>query len=90
MYKIEVMEGQSIIDIALEQYGSVAGLVTLARDNNLSITQELDVDVPLLIDESKVINRDMVRYFRQENISINTGGSLSEFNNDFNKDFLIK
>lgn len=90
MYKIEVMEGQSIIDIALEQYGSVAGLVTLVRDNNLSITQELDVDIPLLIDESKVINRDMVRYFRQENISINTGGSLSEFNNDFNKDFLIK
>ncbi len=41
MIKVTVRRRQTLSDIALEVYGSIEGVVSLARANNISITGEL-------------------------------------------------
>lgn len=38
---IKVLKGQSVIDIAIQELGSVEGVYTLATQNGISITDEL-------------------------------------------------
>ena len=39
--KVTVLQNQTLSDIALQVYGSLEGVFTLAADNDLSVTDEL-------------------------------------------------
>ena len=39
--KVTVMQGQSLVDIAMQVYGSAEGVFTLAKENGLSVTDEV-------------------------------------------------
>ena len=73
MRTIKVNQGQNLLDIALQEYGSTEALVDLVFDNNLEIDSVLAGGDELLIDDSKVINADVVRYFIDQGIKVNTG-----------------
>ncbi len=94
MKEVVVYEGQNLVDIAIQEYGSLEGVWQLVRDN--SFLQTIDYDLKagqkLRIDTSKQIRNDIVTFFDQRNIKINTGSDFlffAEFNDDFNEDFFI-
>ena len=38
--KVTVMQGQSLVDIAMQVYGSAEGVFILAKENGLSVTDD--------------------------------------------------
>jgi hypothetical protein len=52
MSKIKVYEGQSIYDIAVQEYGSVEGLFYLLADNNLTLDSNLKSGAELVVRDS--------------------------------------
>lgn len=74
MKVITVKAGQNIIDIALTYYGDVAGMFLLFDLNaGLNINSTLAAGQILKINESLIINTEVVRYFQQLGTEVNTG-----------------
>ncbi len=76
LYKVH--SGQNMIDVAIATYGSVKGLVRLARDNGLAVDASLETNQELMIDESKVIDKNVLKYLNDRNIVVNTGEAVIE------------
>lgn len=95
MIRIRVIEGQSLEDIAILQYGSLDGLGQILRDNHqLSWTSTLQSGDEILINQQKVLNADVVKYFQNQSTPLATAEGAyipntnpGDFNNDFNQDF---
>ena len=93
--RVKVLTGQNVYDIALREYGDVSAVVQLMNDNLAKITS-LDASlIPgdyLIIDTTKIVNAEVVKYFENLQYTINTGDEAivgADFNDDFNNDFLI-
>ncbi|WP_317899417.1 BspA family leucine-rich repeat surface protein [Aurantibacillus circumpalustris] len=71
--RVPVEEGQSVWDLALQYYGSTEGLLQLAADNVGVINLETSPEPGslILIDDSKVINKDVVALLKQKGIRPN-------------------
>ncbi|KOY85030.1 hypothetical protein AD998_01710 [bacterium 336/3] len=67
-----VKYGQSLLDVALGEYGDASAIVQLAKDNNLSITSDLEVGQVLLVDENKIIKQNIVSFFSKNGINLAT------------------
>ncbi len=65
-----VQHQQSLLDIALQELGDVAGIVKIAELNNISITQNLEVGDVLLLPETT--RPQVVKYLRDRKITIAT------------------
>ncbi len=88
-------DGQGIIDITLQEYGSVEGLFSLLLDNNLCATLCIYAGQELIVIPAKIVRADVVRYLQARN-GVNTdechGGDPNaggDFSDDFNEDFYI-
>ncbi len=94
MKKIIVKEGQNLMDIALQYYGSVEATRQVIFDNP-EIAQanfHLFSGQVLLIDENKIVNREVVAYYESIDYEVNTGRELipfADFSDDFSNDFDI-
>ena len=84
MQTIEVQHGQSLFDISMQVYGNVdLGLIRLAVDNGLAITEEIQPGTNLLVNPDFAVAS--VR-------PVATGVEFTEtkpegdFNNDFSND----
>jgi hypothetical protein len=64
--KIQPVEGQSLLDIAVQTSGSVEGVVSLSKLNKLPITAP--IDMWRLIDEAEEIDRRRRKYFELREI----------------------
>jgi hypothetical protein len=74
MRTIIINEGQNIIDVAVRFYGDATAVFQLLNDNPLlEMDSVLMAGMPLLIDESKVVNPEVVRYFTALGQIVNTG-----------------
>ena len=73
MKKIIVCEGQNILDICIQEYGSVEALVQLAIDNDLRIDADLTAGQELVINSDHILNTRLVDFFIKEGEKINTG-----------------
>jgi len=74
MKQIIVQESQTIVDIALQELGSVEGLFALLDANpDLYLDSELDAGQKVLVNESDIVNQDIVNYYRRKGISPNGG-----------------
>jgi len=67
---MKVLEGQSLLDIAIQELGSAEGAFDLAVLNELSITDELEVGIELILPE--VVNTDIVSYYAKKRLCIAT------------------
>lgn len=66
--KVTVLQNQTLSDIALQVYGSLEGVFVLATDNDLSVTDELKAGQVLGYQAEKVINKQIVQYYSDNNI----------------------
>ena len=64
-----VLSGQSLIDIAIQKYGSFESVFQLAADNNISITDKLIPGQSLIVKQELISNKQIVDYFRINNIN---------------------
>lgn len=92
--KVTVKSGQSIFDIALQEYGSVEGVYNLMQDNPARIPS-LDVDLlpgDVLLIGSDPVQKDVTDYYTRNSVfpatrSEEESDLFGDFNNDFNDDF---
>lgn len=68
MTEITVNDGQTLLDIALLYYGSTQAVVELCIDNFLEVGATLSNGQKLLIDPDKVIDSQIVSYYKLKNI----------------------
>lgn len=73
MPKINVNQGQNLLDVTLQEYGSIEGVINLVFDNELTLNDTLIGGQELTIDESKTVTPDVVQYFVSQKIKVNTG-----------------
>jgi len=71
MTKITVNTNQNIYDIALQYYGSIEMVWQLIDDNNLTdgLDAVLTPGQELLIDEKKIVNKELSEYLKQKGIA---------------------
>ena len=61
--KVTVMQGQSLVDIAMQVYGSAEGVFTLAKENGLSVTDEVSPGQVLTYDPGNVVEKSVSDYY---------------------------
>lgn len=88
--KIQVIEGQSLIDIAIQESGDVEGLSTLSLENGIPFSGDLDYQTPLI--RGNVIDEPKRRYYQHRKIKPTTdtepsGISDGIFANEFESNF---
>lgn len=89
--KIQPLEGQSLLDIAIQSSGTLEGVVSLSKLNVLPITGPLDWR--RLIDEAEEIDRRRRQYFELRQIRPATelrpsaGNSPGIFSDEFDDTF---
>lgn len=66
--EVIALNNQSLFDIALQVYGDATGAFMLAKENGLSITADLTPGQVLQYDPTNVINKQVVDYYRVNNI----------------------
>ena len=72
-YKVKTEHGQTLSDIALQEYGSADMAFGLALDNNLSsLTQTLQAGTEVVIYSEKIANQQVVSYYKNRGIRVNT------------------
>lgn len=83
MNSIRVIANQSILDLALQEYGDVRAAFDMAITNGQSISQALAVNQELNLPESELQNIDILKYYKSKNIkpaNANTEGLVVEEN----------
>lgn len=73
-----VKEGQTLLDITLQVYGSIDYLVKLCLENNIDINSNLEGGTILVIDDNLFALSPISNQLNLSNIFINTGGELLE------------
>lgn len=61
--KVTVMQGQSLVDIAMLVYGSAEGVFILASENSLSVTDEVFPGQVLTYDPQNVMEKSVSDYY---------------------------
>lgn len=62
-----------MLDICLQEYGSAEALVLLAHNNGLPVDARLAGGQELLIDEARIIDPPVARYFQSPGVDVNSG-----------------
>jgi hypothetical protein len=85
---IKVLSGQTLIDIALQQYGCYEGIAILCQDNGLSFTSEIKAGDTLIIRDAMPeltdTNIKIAAYYAANKVQVNntwfapTGDFLSD------------
>jgi len=70
---IATIEGQSLFDIAVQEFGSIEAAYALATINGLSVTDELTPGT--LLQKTGIINKKIVSYYSDKNFKPATGVS---------------
>jgi len=63
---VTILEGQSLLDIALQELGSLEGAYALAVLNGLSLTDSLAAGMLLQLPD--VVDKRIVNYYSERNI----------------------
>lgn len=77
MSKITVLQGQTILDMAIQITGDFTGVVSLALLNELCITDELEYGQPLAL--ASVVNAQMKQQISDRNITPATYQCCDDF-----------
>lgn len=73
MKKVTTSEGQSMFDLALQEYGDAAGVISIAEINGYAITQALETGTELSVDDTNPVNARVRNYFSDRAYKVNTG-----------------
>lgn len=96
MKKIIVRYGQTIYDIAIQEYGCFEGAFVLCQDNGISLSAELTAGQILLVNTTVADfngnNKDVASFFGRFKIIVNSGYQppvviVPFYSGDFYSDF---
>lgn len=65
---VTLLPNQTLLDIAIQEYGDLAGVFILARDNDISPTEKLTPGMTVSVPDV-VINRETQEYCKANNVS---------------------
>jgi hypothetical protein len=71
---VNILENQTLFDVALRQLGSVEAVFDIARDNDVAVT---DMPDSVQIDEA-VQDRDLINWFDKQSVQFATGDNSVE------------
>lgn len=82
MIEVTVHSGQTLVDIAIQEYGCFEGVFLLAEDNAISPTKKMNAgdvlmvrdEVPALTDSNQAVARDN----KANGIKVNSGFGIDE------------
>lgn len=66
--KVTVLSGQSLTDIAIQVYGSAEGVVALAEENGLEVTDELEAGQVLEFRTENIASKSIANYYSMKRI----------------------
>lgn len=69
--KVKILPNQTLSDIAVQEYGSEDAVFALAKENDISVTEELTPGAELKC-PSVVFNSEMQKYCRDNGVSPGT------------------
>lgn len=67
--KVTVIQGQSLVDVAMRVYGSAEGVFALAEENGLSVTDEIFPGQVLSYEPANVIEKSVSDYYDANGVS---------------------
>jgi hypothetical protein len=88
--KIKIKNDQNIVDLAIQEYGSIEGLVKLARGNNLNVDGDTSNITPLLVETAEVVVPSTRTFYKNLNYIVATGQIPDEqgtFDESFDESF---
>ena len=71
-----VYDSQNLVDMALQEYGSVEGLITLCRDNGKAADEDLVISETLVVMSNSVVNTALRGYYKSIGYKVATGTTL--------------
>lgn len=71
--KVKVYSDQNIVDLALQEHGSIEGLVSFAKRNGLAVDQDPAVGIEVEIESTEIINTQTRQFFKNSNYVVTTG-----------------
>lgn len=80
-------DGQSLVDVALQELGTVASLFDLADAAGLAITDVLTPGQVLAVPNSLVARPELVDYFQRRAYRVNTGDEAAPATATRRRDF---
>ncbi len=83
--KVEVKQGQSLMDVAVQVYGDVQAVYKLAEDNGLEITAQLTPGQLLEVSTDKAMNKAVASFFKRKELYPAT--SMPEGDSTFDRTF---
>ena len=76
MKKYTIREGQSLLDVALQEFGAINGVFQILADNSsLELNSQVVAGDSILIDDTKSNDLAVREHFRKLKYRVNTGGS---------------
>jgi len=82
MKKVEALSGQTLLDIVIQELGSLEGMFDVLRANNLKPGDDISAGDKLIID-SEPVDRQRYKYIVQNNITPATAfGTVDELTPD--------
>lgn len=88
MYLYTVKSGQNLLDVALQEYGSIEGIIFIMSDNGLPLSPALEPGQELIMHEEQVLQKATVQYLASRGQLIGTdttepvldsGGTTGQF-----------
>lgn len=68
-----VNSDQNIVDLSVQETGSVEGLVNLLKENGFDFTTEPVAGNTIKVKTEQIVNVDVVNFYRASNYKVNTG-----------------
>jgi hypothetical protein len=84
--KVKALREQNILDIAIQEYGSVEGLINVAKLNDLDVDADELGGLTLKIDTDHIIVPGTRTYFKNRSYTVTTGGQSMDVDLDGDTD----
>lgn len=76
--KIKIAPNQSLADVAIQATGTLEGIITIARANGLSVTQEMAYGIELEVPDYAGMRADIVHFLGGRSIIAATALSMQD------------
>lgn len=91
---MQVLEGQNLFDIAVQEFGTLEELFTFLIDNDFSVNTKLTSGQDVIINKVNIGNEDIKNFITLQNITMNNDQGekvppllSGDFSNDFSNDY---
>lgn len=68
-----ISEGQSLVDVCIQEHGSIESLLKMALANNLDLNVNPSPGQSLKLSAADIKRKQLIRYFKQNQVRVNTG-----------------